>query len=76
VAKVLQQALDRLTLLADAASALASTLDVEEGLRRVCHLDLAARYAPYRATAEVGGDWYDGFLLPQGDTSLIIGDVT
>jgi serine phosphatase RsbU (regulator of sigma subunit) len=40
------------------------------------HLDLAARYLPSRTTAEVGGDWYDSFELPRGDTTLIIGDVT
>lgn len=40
------------------------------------HLRMAARYAPSRATAQVGGDWYDSFVLPQGDTVLVIGDVT
>ncbi|MFD9515546.1 PP2C family protein-serine/threonine phosphatase [Streptomyces mirabilis] len=40
------------------------------------HLKMAARYAPSHATAEVGGDWYDSFVLPTGHTTLIIGDVT
>ncbi|MEV8098977.1 GAF domain-containing SpoIIE family protein phosphatase [Kitasatospora sp. NPDC085879] len=40
------------------------------------HLTLAARYAPAHGTAEVGGDWYDAFVLPAGRTALIIGDVT
>ncbi|MCU7820273.1 PP2C family protein-serine/threonine phosphatase [Kitasatospora sp. DSM 101779] len=40
------------------------------------HLTLAARYAPAHGTAEVGGDWYDAFVLPTGQTALIIGDVT
>lgn len=39
-------------------------------------LALAARYVPARTTAEVGGDWYDCFVLPDGATTLIIGDVT
>ncbi|WP_317447632.1 GAF domain-containing SpoIIE family protein phosphatase [Streptomyces collinus] len=39
-------------------------------------LQLAARYAPAATTAEVGGDWYDSFLLPNGSTTMIIGDVT
>ncbi|MBP0456993.1 PP2C family protein-serine/threonine phosphatase [Streptomyces montanisoli] len=39
-------------------------------------LGIAARYTPAAATAQVGGDWYDSFVLPQGDTTLIIGDVT
>ena len=38
-------------------------------------LELAARYQPARAGAEVGGDWYDAFMLPEGATALIIGDV-
>jgi serine phosphatase RsbU (regulator of sigma subunit) len=42
------------------------------GLRR---LDLAARYVPARPDAEVGGDWYDAFPLPDGSTVLAIGDV-
>lgn len=39
-------------------------------------LRLAARYVPSPAAAEVGGDWYDSFVLPGGATALIIGDVT
>ncbi|MFD4573618.1 PP2C family protein-serine/threonine phosphatase [Streptomyces sp. NPDC058417] len=39
-------------------------------------LQLAARYTPAAANAEVGGDWYDSFVLPTGDTTMIIGDVT
>ncbi|MEU6602783.1 PP2C family protein-serine/threonine phosphatase [Streptomyces flaveolus] len=46
-------------------------------LPHVGHLELAARYTPARSEmAEVGGDWYDSFTLPTGDTTLIIGDVT
>ncbi len=40
-------------------------------------LQLEARYTPARSeSAKVGGDWYDSFTLPTGDTTLIIGDVT
>jgi hypothetical protein len=40
-------------------------------------LELAARYTPARAGAEIGGDWYDAFPLPDDDAmALIIGDVT
>ncbi|KDN87528.1 regulatory protein [Kitasatospora cheerisanensis KCTC 2395] len=39
------------------------------------HLRMAARYVPSSTTAEVGGDWYDAFVLPPGDTVLVIGDV-
>jgi serine phosphatase RsbU (regulator of sigma subunit) len=45
-------------------------------LPQVEHLELAARYAPSSAAAQVGGDWYDAFTLPSGDTALVIGDVT
>lgn len=39
------------------------------------HLQIAARYLPATDGAEVGGDWYDSFLLPDGATALVIGDV-
>ncbi|MFF4964684.1 SpoIIE family protein phosphatase [Streptomyces sp. NPDC001037] len=45
-------------------------------LPRIGHLELSARYVPSNATAEVGGDWYDAFTLPGGDTVLVIGDVS
>jgi hypothetical protein len=38
-------------------------------------LGIAARYQPAVEPAEVGGDWYDAFVLPEGATALIIGDV-
>ncbi|MEU5414285.1 PP2C family protein-serine/threonine phosphatase [Streptomyces clavifer] len=38
-------------------------------------VELAARYQSAVATAQVGGDWYDAFLLDEGATALIIGDV-
>jgi serine phosphatase RsbU (regulator of sigma subunit) len=36
-------------------------------------LELAAHYEA--AGAEVGGDWYDAFQLPDGDLAVVIGDV-
>lgn len=38
-------------------------------------LQLAACYRPAGQDAEVGGDWYDAFLLPGGDLAVVIGDV-
>ncbi|MFG2088015.1 MULTISPECIES: SpoIIE family protein phosphatase [unclassified Spirillospora] len=38
-------------------------------------LDIVARYRASPAAAEVGGDWYDSFVLPDGATVLAIGDV-
>ncbi|MER8187151.1 SpoIIE family protein phosphatase [Kitasatospora sp. NPDC094015] len=37
--------------------------------------DLAARYQPASTTAEIGGDWYDAFFLPDGTLALAIGDI-
>ena len=39
-------------------------------------LHLTVRYSPAEHRAAVGGDWYDAFVLPDGATVLVIGDVT
>ena len=39
------------------------------------HLQVAVRYEPAAEAAQVGGDWYDSFLQPDGATVLVIGDV-
>nr|WP_081539746.1 SpoIIE family protein phosphatase [Kitasatospora sp. SID7827] len=36
---------------------------------------VAARYQPGSRNAEVGGDWYDAFTLPDGSLAMTIGDV-
>jgi len=36
-------------------------------------LDLAVRYLP--AEGDLGGDWYDVFVLPSGKVGLVMGDV-
>ncbi|MFI6702466.1 PP2C family protein-serine/threonine phosphatase [Streptomyces sp. NPDC050509] len=38
-------------------------------------LRTAARYAPARTGLDIGGDWYDGFTLPDGTLALCVGDV-
>ncbi len=55
------EALQR-SLLADVAQ--------PEGLR------VAARYRASGAEAQVGGDWYDAFVVPTGALTLVVGDVT
>ncbi|PWJ52818.1 PAS domain S-box-containing protein [Quadrisphaera granulorum] len=40
------------------------------------HLHLAVRYLPAAAEAQVGGDWYDAFMVGDGATSIVVGDVT
>ncbi|MGW2939814.1 SpoIIE family protein phosphatase [Streptomyces sp. NPDC001156] len=45
-------------------------------LPRIPGLEMAARYEPAPHASQVGGDWYDAFLLPDGaTTALVIGDV-
>jgi serine phosphatase RsbU (regulator of sigma subunit) len=39
------------------------------------HLQLAVRYVPAVADAQVGGDWYDAFVTSTGATCLVVGDV-
>jgi PAS domain S-box-containing protein len=38
-------------------------------------VELAAAFRPGSAEAEVGGDWYDAFTLPDGRLVLVVGDV-
>src|SRR3712207_3313314 len=40
------------------------------------HLDIAVRYRPAAQEVQIGGDWYDAFVSPGGDTTLVVGDVT
>ena len=44
-------------------------------LPEVPGLQLAARYRPAHASAQVGGDWYDVLPLPDGTVGFAIGDV-
>ena len=37
-------------------------------------LQVAARYLPATDAAEIGGDWYDAFWLPDGAVKLTVGD--
>ncbi|GAU70441.1 putative serine/threonine-protein phosphatase [Streptomyces sp. NBRC 110611] len=44
-------------------------------LPEVPGLRTAATYAPARHGLDIGGDWYDGFPLPDGSLAFCIGDV-
>jgi PAS domain S-box-containing protein len=44
-------------------------------LPEVPGVELAAMFRPGSAEADVGGDWYDVFLLPDGRVVLVVGDV-
>jgi len=77
-------ALDRLLSRDAERAAAAATARLSEALQRSLltdpvqpdHLQVAVRYVPAGAYAEVGGDWYDAFLTRDGSTSLVNGDVT
>jgi anti-sigma regulatory factor (Ser/Thr protein kinase) len=45
-------------------------------LPEVDGITTAARYAPAVDEAEVGGDWYDVIVRPDGRIALVLGDVT
>ncbi|MCW2777341.1 MAG: putative sensor protein [Frankiales bacterium] len=78
------QALDRIQTLeaeraaAEAASRLSETLQrsLLTDPPQPDHLHIEVRYQPAGEQAQVGGDWYDAFLTPDGATCLVIGDVT
>ena len=38
-------------------------------------VEVQARYVPAVAELDVGGDWYDAFVLPGGDLAVGVGDV-
>ncbi|MEU6546810.1 GAF domain-containing SpoIIE family protein phosphatase [Streptomyces sp. NPDC046859] len=44
-------------------------------LPRLPGVQMTARYLSAPDASYVGGDWYDAFPLPFGDTALVIGDV-
>jgi len=44
-------------------------------LPEVAGLELAYCYLPASSEAEVGGDWYDAFVLPDGRIAVVVGDV-
>ncbi|MGQ7298136.1 SpoIIE family protein phosphatase [Quadrisphaera sp. KR29] len=77
------QALARITARRAEAERAQQAVDMSEALQRslltapvqVDHLQVAVRYRPAAHAAQVGGDWYDSFLQPGGDTVLVIGDV-
>ena len=46
-----------------------------EHMPRLPGLEVAARYQPAAAEAEVGGDWYDVIPIPGGAVGLVMGDV-
>ncbi|WP_432492359.1 SpoIIE family protein phosphatase [Kineococcus gypseus] len=74
---------DRAGLALDNARLYTQQQRIAEGLQRSLltapvepdHVQVAVRYQPAAAAAQVGGDWYDAFVVPDGATVLVIGDV-
>ncbi|TWH72882.1 PP2C family protein-serine/threonine phosphatase [Modestobacter roseus] len=72
-----------LTRLSAEAAESRAAVELAESLQRalltdpppVPGLQIAVRYLPAVKNAQVGGDWYDAFPLPDGATMLVIGDV-
>lgn len=46
---------------------------VPSALPGVRGAEIAARYVP--GSGQVGGDWYDAFVLPSGELGMVVGDV-
>lgn len=70
------QALQRALLFEDRVEALVTLQrSLMPSLPRPEHLALAARYRPAAKHDQVGGDWYDAVVMPNGATTLMIGDV-
>jgi PAS domain S-box-containing protein len=44
-------------------------------LPQVKGVEIATHYEAAGASAQVGGDWYDAFTLPDGRLSIVVGDV-
>jgi serine phosphatase RsbU (regulator of sigma subunit)/anti-sigma regulatory factor (Ser/Thr protein kinase) len=77
------QALHRIQVRTAEREALTSSRLLSEALQRSLlpdppqpeRLQVAVRYLPAARGAYVGGDWYDAFVVPDGQTLLVVGDV-
>lgn len=67
----------------DSAAAAVSERAISEALQRSLltqpvaspSLEVAVRYEPASELAQVGGDWYDCYPLPDGAVAMMVGDV-
>jgi PAS domain-containing protein len=48
---------------------------IPAALPELAGISLSATFRPAERAAEVGGDFYDAFVLPDGSSALVIGDV-
>ncbi|MGI4895802.1 MAG: SpoIIE family protein phosphatase, partial [Janthinobacterium lividum] len=78
------QALQRLRALNAERAAARKVAGMSEALQRSLltelpepdHLELVARYVAATDENQVGGDWYDAFMVRDGSTCIVVGDVT
>ena len=83
LAALTAQTLQRLAARDPEVTASIEVRRLSEGLQRSLltalpepdHLELVARYVPAAEEVQVGGDWYDVFMVGDGTTCLVIGDV-
>ena len=83
-AAAIAQALDRAAVRDAERAATSAVRGLSEALQRSLltrpqepdGLHVAVRYLPAAEQAQVGGDWYDAFVLPDGTLTLVIGDVS
>ncbi|TIC81694.1 SpoIIE family protein phosphatase [Nocardioides sp. GY 10127] len=81
--RLLDDLAERAGLALDNVRLYAEQRELAEGLQRSLLTDppqpagtrMAVRYLPAAAAAQVGGDWYDAFVLEGTDPHLVIGDV-
>lgn len=83
VAAAVSQALDRVRVRSTERRAAEAQRDMSEAFQRSLlpervsstSLEVAVRYQPALELAQIGGDWYDLFELPDGTVTVVIGDV-
>ncbi len=84
MAAVVRQAMDRLQLLESERRVVRTERDLSEALQRSLltapaqrpGLQVAVRYLPAAHEVQIGGDWYDAFVVRDGSLTLTVGDVT
>lgn len=76
VGATLARSADRVaTAAAERTFSTALQLSVLSDPVRSAELDVAVRYLPAVEIAQIGGDWYDSFRMPDGSLALVVGDV-
>ena len=76
VAASLARAADRIvTMNAERSLSAALQVSLLTEPAQVPGVDIAVRYLPAAELAQIGGDWYDSFRMPDRSLALVVGDV-